>query len=394
VNTDDMSQRETARAISRGELMRRGILSAVGLAGLSSLSGMVALDDVENAFARFLEQNGHDLKHLIDAAKKEGNVNVIALPRDWSNYGEIMDRFQAKYHIGLTDAAPDDSSAQEMQAITQLKGQDRAPDVVDVSPTFAELGKKQKLFSPYKVSTWRTIPSNMKDPQGYWTGDYYGVQSFGTNLSIQKTPPKDWSDLKNPRYRGQVAINGDPRSAGNAFSAVFAAALANGGSLNNIEPGINFFAELKKIGNFITANALPANIAKGATPVAIRWDYLNLGDKITFKGNPPLAVTVPNTGVYGGFYCQAISVSNPHPNAARLWLEFLYSDEGQLLWLKGLAHPARYVDLVKRKKVHKALAKQLPAAKHYKNVKFASLKQTAAATAVIQEQWGPKVAGS
>ena len=265
--------------------------------------------------------------------------------------------------------------------------------MVDVGPSFAVAGATQGLYTPYEVATWATIPDSMKEPTGLWYGDYYGVISFGTNTNVQKTPPQDWSDLLNPRYHGQVAIDGDPRSANDAFSAVYAAALANGGSLDNIEPGINFFAKLKKIGNYIPADALPANIAKGSTPIAIIWDYLNLANKKTFAGNPPYTVSIPKTGVYGGFYCQAISATAPNPQAARLWEEFIYSDEGQLLFLEGYTHPARYADMAKRGVIPAAVTAQLPPAAAYAAIQFATQDQIAAATKVVTAQWGPKVAG-
>ena len=315
------------------------------------------------------------------------------MPPDWANYGEIISTFQSKYGITVNNANPNGTSAQENQAIVTLKGQSRAPDVVDVGPSFAAQGKTQGLYTPYFVATWDTIPDSMKDPAGYWYGDYYGVISFGTNTNVQKTPPQDWSDLLNPRYHGQVAIDGDPRSANDAFSAVFAASLANGGSLDDIEPGINFFAKLKKAGNYIPADALPANISKGSTPIAIIWDYLNLANKKTFAGNPPYTVSIPKTGVYGGFYCQAISATAPNPNAARLWQEFIYSDEGQLLYLEGFTHPARYADLAKRNVIPAAVAATLPSASSYANIQFATQDQLTAATKVLTEQWGPKVAG-
>ena len=253
------------------------------------------------------------LSALEAAAKAEGKINTIALPPDWANYGEIISTFQSKYGITVNNANPNGTSAQENTAITTLKGQSRAPDVVDVGPSFAARARPAASTRPTSWQTWATIPDSMKDPAGYWYGDYYGVISFGTNTNVQKTPPQDWSDLLNPRYKGQVAIDGDPRSANDAFSAVFAASLANGGSLDDIEPGINFFAKLKKAGNYIPADALPANISKGSTPIAIIWDYLNLANKKTFAGNPPYTVSIPKTGVYGGFYCQAISATAPNP---------------------------------------------------------------------------------
>ncbi len=382
--------------LSRRDFVGRSAAGAAGIASFGSLSAFLAAcgssgnSSSSKTLPTSLGSGG--MSALMSAAKKEGHLKTIALPPAWANYGKIMSTFQSKYSIPITNASPDDSSAQENQAVQTLKGQSRGPDVVDVGPSFAADGKTHGLYIPYKVATWDTIPDSMKDAAGGWYGDYYGVTSFGTNLSVQKTPPKDWSDLTNPRYHQQIAIDGDPRSANDAFSAVYAASLANGGSLDDIEPGINFFAKLKKMGNFIPADALPANISKGSTPIAIIWDYLNLAYKKQFNSNPQYEVSIPASGVYGGFYAQAISKYAPHPMAARLWQEFIYSDEGQLLYLAGFTHPARYADLAQRNKIPPALAAQLPSPAAYQNIKFATQAQTAAAAKVIAEQWGPKVA--
>ena len=73
---------------------------------------------------------------------------------------------------------------------------------------------------------------------------------------------------------------------------------------------------------------------------------------------------------------------------------FSYSDEGQLLFLKGFTHPARYLDLAKRKKIPANLAKRLPPASSYQHVKFATLAQITAASQIVADEWGPKVLGS
>jgi putative spermidine/putrescine transport system substrate-binding protein len=378
------------KQISRRTALAQSALSGLGLVGLGALSGRL---DLARAFAAG-EGTTIGSPALIGGAKKEGHLNLITLPRDWANYGEIMDTFHARYGSAITDAIPDGSSAQEIAAIKNLKGQNRAPDAVDVGPAWAQVGATGGLFAPYKVATWDTIPGNMKDPTGLWYGDYYGIPAFMSVHSLVKEPLTDWSDLLSPKLKNMVALGGDPRQAGEAFGAVFAAALANGGSLDNIEPGINFFAKLKKVGNWNPTFALNANIAKGATPVAIRWDYLLLAARDVFNGNPAVTVTVPKTGHYAGYYCQAISTYAPNPEAARLWEEFLYSDEGQLLWLKGYTHPARYGDLAKRGQIPQALADKLPSPELYKDVKFATAAQINAAQKVLVAQWGPKVAGN
>jgi putative spermidine/putrescine transport system substrate-binding protein len=378
----------SGRNLNRRELLQKGAAGGLGLAGLDAVSGILA---GAPAFARSAEA-GMDPK-LVAAAKAEGKLNVITLPHaGWANYQEVMDTFSKRYGITITDAIPDGSSSQEIQAIQNFKGQNRGPDVVDVSPVYALKGQQLGLWTPYKVTTWNTIPNNLKDPNGAWYGDYWGAIAIMSNNNVVKEAPKDWPDLLSPKLRNAVALGDSPVTSGEAFAAVFAAALAHGGSLDNIQPGIDFFVKLKQAGNFNPAQGKAGNFAKGIVSVTLRWDYLLLGDRDTLAGNPPVTITVPKSGTYGGAYFQAISKYGPNPNAAKLWMEYLYSDEGQLLWLKGYTHPVRYADLAKRGKIPAALAAKLPPAAAYKHVQFATTAQVIKAQALVADQW-KKVSG-
>jgi putative spermidine/putrescine transport system substrate-binding protein len=330
---------------------------------------------------------------LIAAAKAEGKLNVITLPRDWANYGAIMDQFTKTYGITIDDANPDGSSAQEIQAVKSLKGQDRAPDGLDLGPSFATIGVQNNLFTPYKVATWDSIPDDMKNPDGLWTGDYFGVVSIATNTNVAKTAPRSWADLKKPDYKGMIALNGSPLGAGAAFAAVFAASLGNGGSYDDISPGIEYFGELAKLGNLNPAAATgPALLVSGQAPIVINWDYLSLGYRDMAAGKADIEVVVPEGAQpYGSFYCQAIPADAAHPNAAKLWQEFLYSDQGQLLFLAGYAHPVRFSDLTSKNLIPADLSAKLPPAAPYKEVKFASPSQVASAQKVLAATWSQTV---
>ncbi|MGD0641997.1 MAG: ABC transporter substrate-binding protein, partial [Roseiarcus sp.] len=129
------------------------------------------------------------------------------------------------------------------------------------------------------------------------------------------------------------------------------------------------------------------SIAQGTTPVLVAWDYNALAWRDSLKGNPKVDVIVPKSGIVAGVYVQAISAYAPHPNAAKLWLEYLYSDEGQLAWLKGYCHPIRFNDLVASKKVPADLLAALPPAEGYAKAKFPTLAEQAAAKDVIAKQW-------
>jgi putative spermidine/putrescine transport system substrate-binding protein len=375
--------------IDRSRLLKRGLAAGIGLTILSTPASALALRR-QIAATPPLRATAASLKEIVAEARKEGRLNTIALPPDWANYGEIMSTFSKKYGIPITNDNPDASSAQENQAVRSLKNDPRAPDVLDVSPAFAIAGANEGLYAKYFTRNFAKVPRALKDGRGFWVGDYWGVISFGVNSAIVSNVPRTWADLLKPEYRNRVALNGSPLSSGSAVAGVFSAAIANGGSLNNIGPGIDFFARLKSAGNFIPVQATPQTIASGQTPIVVDWDYLNLAYVKEFP-SARIRVSIPANGVYGAHYAQAISAFAPHPWAARLWQEFLYSDQGQLLWLKGYSHPALFQDLSKRKKIPQALLGALPAPALYAQVKFANAKQNTDARARISSEWPSKV---
>ena len=335
---------------------------------------------------------------LIEAAKKEGMLTTIALPHSWCGYGDVIAGFKAKYpDIKVNELNPDAGSADEVEAIKANKDNTgpQAPDVVDVGLAFGPQMKADGLLQPYKVSTWDEIPDTIKDAEGYWYGDYYGVLSFVVNKDLVKNTPADWADLLKPEYAGQVALAGDPRASNQAILGVLAAGLHKGAKAGEEsgKAGLEYFAELNKAGNFVPVIAKAGTIAQGATPIAIAWDYNVLAWRDELAGNPPVEVVVPKTGVLAGVYVQGISAFAPHPNAAKLWMEYLYSDEGQNLWLKGYCHPARFNAMAKAGKIQKELLDALPPAASYEAAIFPTVEEQNANKAAVTGGWD-KVVGA
>jgi putative spermidine/putrescine transport system substrate-binding protein len=324
---------------------------------------------------------------LLTAAEGEGGtVTTIALPHSWCNYGEVIETFKTRTGLDVNELNPDAGSAEEIEAIIANKDNPgpTAPDVIDVGLSYGPDAKTQDLIQPYKVATWDTIPDSAKDADGYWYGDYYGVLSFEVNTDVVDNVPADWSDLLKDEYEGQVALAGDPRVSSQAINAVYASGLANGGTLDDATQGLDFFKQLNAAGNFVPVIGKTGTVAQGETPIRIAWTYNALADRDSLDGNPTIEVVVPATGRFAGVYVQAISKFAPHPNAAKLWMEFLYSDEGQNLWLKGYCHPIRYEDLVENDKVP---AEQLAALPDVTGAEFPTLEQINAAAKLITENW-------
>ncbi len=340
------------RAAAGLALLTAATVSLAGCAGggadASSQSDAATATSVA-AFGSFAD--------LETAAKAEGQLNVIALPRTWANYGEILDLFAQKYpEITVNEQSPDVSSAEEIQAATSNQGLDTAPDVFDLGLAVA-LQNTDK-FAAYTVQTFDEIPDELKEPTGLFVGDYGGYMSVGYD-SARFPAPTQLSDLLSPTYKGAVAINGDPTQAGSAFAAVGLATVQNDGTLDDFTPGIDFFGELNRAGNFLKVDPTDATIASGETPVVFDWDYLNAAQASavpTWK-----TVVLSGTG-YAGYYNQAINKDAPNPAAARLWQEFLYSDEVQNLWLKGGARPARMEAMTEAGTIDAGLAAALPEA--------------------------------
>ena len=271
------------------------------------------------------------LKALVAAAEKEGQLNVIALPPDWANYANIIKGFGEKYDIKVNSQQPDAGSQDEIDAAKHTKGTDRAPDVFDLGQAVALANTD--MYAKYKVQTWDDITSPLKDADGLWVNDYGGYMAIGYD-SAKVPEPKSIDDLLKPDYKGKVALNGDPTLTGAGFSGVLMAAVAKGGSADDIAPGVDFFGQMKKAGNLVPVDPTSATIKSGQTPVVIDWDYTNaahVNDVSTWK-----VTILPDVSPVGGFYYQAINADAPHPAAARLWEEYLYSDEGQNLWLAGV----------------------------------------------------------
>jgi putative spermidine/putrescine transport system substrate-binding protein len=336
--------------------------------------------------------SAQSMEELVAAAKAEGQLTTIALPHDWCGYGAVLDAFKKKYpEITINELNPDGGSSDEIEAIKANKDNKgpQAPDVIDVGLSYGPQAKADGLIQPYKVSTWDSIPDSVKDADGYWYGDYYGVLSFMVNKDLVKNAPADWADLLKPEFKNSIALAGDPRASNQATQGVYAAGLGSGATdaKSAGEKGLEFFKQLNASGNFVPVIGKSATLAQGQTPIIIYWDYNSLAGRDTLNGNPPADVVIPKSGVVAGVYVQAISAYAPHPNAAKLWMEHLYSDEGQLAWLKGYCHPARFNDLAKAGKIPQALLDKMPPAESYAAAKFPSLEEQAAAKEIITKQW-------
>ncbi len=302
---------------------------------------------------------------LVSAAKAEGTLNLTADPTTWANYGNIMKDFAAKYGLHINDFNPSGTSAEELSEITLDKGKSNEPDVVDVGPSFAVEGVvgepgvfKGPIFAKYKTQEWSELPGSWKNTAGYWAYDYSGVLAIGYNASAIKTAPTSFASLLQPEFKNAVGLSNNPTSSNAGFSAVYAAALDNGGSLNNIQPGINYFKHLKSVGNYNPVEAGgngDAPMADKTVLATLDWTYNQLSWQQELKSSGINWKIVIPSGTpfrlllrHGDQRLRRPTRLRPAYSSSTCTLP-----TGQNLWLEGGAVPATITTMQKDGSVNK-----------------------------------------
>jgi len=353
--------------------MRKRLLTGV-IAATMAAASMVATTSAHAAAIDYSKCT--DLKScggmdaLVKAAQKEGTLNAITLPRTWANYGEMMDTFSKAFGIKIVDDNPDGSSGYEIQTIKTAPAA-KIPDQTDIGITYGQ--QNENLFTNYKPATWNDIPAEYKQPDGRWVGSYAGEMAFLYPTALPKVPTSV-ADLKNPAFKGMFAM-GDPTTAQEALMSVFAINQAAGGKFDDVTPGLNFIKALKASGNYVTVAPSATTFAAGAYKIVLTWDFNCPGIVAKYKAaGVDMKCAVPSdAAIIGTPYVTGIPVKAPHPAVARLWTEFLYSQNkgkisstlgstkgmsgskifnslmgGQNIWITGGAHPITEPAMIKK----------------------------------------------
>ena len=270
-----------------------------------------------------------DLKGLEEAARAEGEVNSGGMPDSWANWKDTWQDLEQKY--GLKHMDTDMSSAQEIAKFAAEKDNATA-DIGDVGAAFGPLAVQQGVTQAYKPSTWEQIPEWAKDKDGHT-----GSIAFIVNKQLVDKAPTSWAELKDGKYK--VAI-GDVSAAAQAVNGVLAAAIANGGDETNIQPGLDYFAEIAKQGRLSLSNPTIQTLERGEVEVGVVWDFNGLSYRDQIDPSR-FEVLIPSDGSVISGYTTIINKWAKHPNAAKLAREYILSDAGQINLAKGNARPIR-----------------------------------------------------
>ncbi|WP_120005956.1 ABC transporter substrate-binding protein [Nesterenkonia muleiensis] len=333
-------------------------------------------------------EDGGGMEQLIEDAQAEGTFNAMGLYEDWANYGGLLEAFSEEYGIEINNDTSTGSSQDLINAVINRQGQDNSLDYLDTGVSFAEEAAEDGLLAEYTPETIDDIPEEFVSESGTWINHLGGTIAIGCDTSRVEECPTNFSDLLDEQYSGQVALPSNPTASEGSFMIVHAAAEANGGSFDDIEPGIEFFGELSQMGNLIPVEADAGTIETGETPIVIDWDYLlqPIANDLEADADIELEINLPEDGQVSSFYAASINDDAPHPAVARLFFEFLFSDEGQNILLEGYVSPVRLDAMIEQGTVNEDALAELPSQDGIEAPQ-PTLEQREANQQLVNEQW-------
>ncbi len=280
-----------------------------------------------------LDLNALTLDQIIEGAKAEGKVESVGMPDEWADWGSLWNSVTTNY--GLTHNDTDMSSSEELQMFA-TEGKNGTKDMGDVGYGFVGQAVSEDLVQGYKTSYWDAVPDWAKGEDGKWMVAYTGATTFLVNTDQVANVPTSWEDIRNGDYK--VALG--PLSGGNAQGAFIASTYAFGGDMENLQPGIDFWTEMASKGRINTLDITQANFESGEIAVGVVWSFQGIPYSKNISQYKMTAV-VPSDGALQNGYASVINKFAPHPHAAALTREVMFSDEGQTYLALAGAIPTR-----------------------------------------------------
>ncbi len=347
------------------------LLWAACLAALPGLAGAQTVADSPELYP--------GEKALYDAASKEGMVVSFDTGPTWANWAAQFAAFKRRYP-NVEIVYNDLGSAATVVALDKARNRPQADTAYYFAGSAVDAANKD-LVAPFKPVNFDKLPGVFRHAEGKWFTIHSLTIAFVVNTKLVKTVPQSWADLLKPEYKNAVVYL-DPRSTGVGQVLVFAAAFAQGGSMDDVKPGADFLGKLHAAGNVLRVlGTTPyAQFVKGEIPIWISYENDGLRAKHTDGLGDQVAVVIPKEASAAAPYAISLVKNGPNPNAGKLWLNFITTETGQGIFAQGFVRPA-----IPGVTLPQSVADKLPAAPQ---VKPLDVQKAAAKKAEVDRLWG------
>ena len=258
-------------------------------------------------------------------------------PPQWADWASQLKAI--KQNLGF-DIPHDNKNSG--QTLSQLLAEKASPvaDVAYYGVSFGIQAGQKGVVEPYKPANWEDIPEGLKDPDGHWFTIHSGALGLFVNVDALggKPVPMSWADLLKPDYKGMVGYL-DPSSAFVGYAGAVAVNRALGGSLDNFDPGIEFFKKLNDNDPIVPKQTSYARVLSGEIPILFDYDFNAY--RAIHKDKANVVFVIPSEGTVVVPYVMSLVKNGPNPEKGKKILDFIMSDAGQKVWANAFLRPVR-----------------------------------------------------
>ncbi len=322
---------------------------------------------------------------LYEEAQKEGLVVSFDTGPTWANWSSQFKNFKTRYP-GVEMVYNDLGSAATVVALDKSRNRPQADTAYYFAGSALDAVAKD-VVAPFEPVNFDKLPAELHDKDGKWFTVHKLNIAFLVNKKLVKETPKSWADLLKAEYKNSIVYL-DPRSTGQGQVVVFGSAFGNGGDMDNIQPGIDYLAHLHETGNVLrTVGTTPyAQFLKGEIPIWIGYENDGLKAKYKDGMGDDIDVVIPQEASAAAPYAISMVKNGPNPSAAKLWLNYIMTDQGQATFAEGYVRPS-----VPGVKLSPEVAEKMPEAPQIRPI---DIVKATALKADIDAGWSKAVLGN
>ncbi len=291
-----------------------------------------------------------DHQTTVSAADFPDELRVYAVQTGWSNWDAIMEAFESEYGVSLYDAQG--SSGEALQN-ARSNAQNPTHSAFNGGYSFNLEAMNDGLTTAYKPANWDTVPTELKTDNGHVTATRQMTTAVTYRTDVYEErgldAPETWEDLKQPEIAQDLAFT--PPHTANGLASALSVNHAYGGDLDNLDPVIEYHEEIAEHGADFRRN-IEGDVTSGEISTVVEYDYsgLNMKYNVDEIGEDQLDVAIltgPNgeEGAMNVPYGFSMLEGAPNPEAAKLFMDYVLSLDGQEKFFDAYVRPIRANEL-------------------------------------------------